>query len=169
MASLLGKILLLIILIYFSSTLITADDPWIFLDGANFAFHELGHLLFIPFGQTAHFLGGTFFQLLIPISIGIYFFFQRSYTGVAFCIFWIGDNLINIGRYFRDARALLLPIHGGGIHDWNWLLFKWNLLEYDLRIGSVVHQLGSLFLVISIMLLVLLIGYELSSFKTKSV
>jgi hypothetical protein len=41
-----------------------------------------------------------------------------------------------------DARAMMLPLVGGGDHDWNTILFRWNLLAYDTRIAAVVKTVG---------------------------
>jgi hypothetical protein len=35
-----------------------------------------------------------------------------------------------------DARQLKLPLVGGGDHDWNTILARWDLLQYDTRIAE---------------------------------
>jgi hypothetical protein len=35
-----------------------------------------------------------------------------------------------------------LPLVGGGIHDWNFLLGKWRILKYDHTIANIVFTLG---------------------------
>jgi hypothetical protein len=37
---------------------------------------------------------------------------------------------------------MVLPLVGGGIHDWNFLLGKWRILRYDRAIANVVFTLG---------------------------
>ncbi len=36
------------------------------LDGANFVFHEGGHVLVVPFGQFLHVVGGSLTQVASP-------------------------------------------------------------------------------------------------------
>lgn len=150
---LVGKIVLLSTIIYFSHTLLASPNPWILLDAANLAIHEAGHLLFIFFGDTVQFLAGTLIQLFIPFLFLLYFIYKRSVAGTGFCLFWIGDNLINIGWYMKDARTMQIPLVGGGIHDWNWLFTKWGVLAYDQQIGSAIHTLGAIFITVSILFL----------------
>ena len=55
----------LALLIYLRSA-----DGWIpVLDSLNLVFHEAGHPLFSPFGETLHILGGTLMQLLVPALV----------------------------------------------------------------------------------------------------
>jgi hypothetical protein len=49
---------------------------------------------------------------------------------------------LNIARYMADARALELPLVGGGDHDWNTIFTRWNVLSYDTEIAGVVRFIG---------------------------
>jgi len=102
---------------------------WVFIDFANLAFHEAGHLFFSFLGSTMHYLGGTLAQLLVP-GLLIYHFLvrQRQPIGAAFCVWWVGQSLVNISVYMADARELALPLVGGGDHDWNELFFRFGAL-----------------------------------------
>jgi hypothetical protein len=40
------------------------------------------------------------------------------------------------------ARALQLPLVGGGDHDWNTILSRWRLLAYDAQIAGIVKTVG---------------------------
>ena len=94
------------LLAWWTLRLITAST-WIFLDFVNLAFHEAGHLVFSFLGATMHFLGGTLGQLLVPGLLMIHFLFrQQQPLGAAFCLWWFGQNFINISVYMADARAL---------------------------------------------------------------
>ena len=159
--SVVAKLTFLIVIGYFSFKLILSPDPWIFIDYANLGIHEAGHLIFSPFGVVTSFLGGTIFQLLVPLLCLIHFIWKKSNYGISFCLFWIGDNIINVGRYIVDARSMQLPLFGGGIHDWNWLLGRWGLLHLDIQIGNFVHQLGVAVLAISMAYMVILILIEI--------
>ncbi len=154
---LVGKSVIAILLINFSSVLIFSQDPWIFLDGVNLLIHEFGHLAFAFGGETIGILGGTLMQLIVPSLFLIYYLKRTDFFSSSFCIFWIGDNFINISRYIRDARSMALPLVGGGEHDWNILLTKWGLLENDIQIGNFFYGLGTILLIVSIMLIVLIL------------
>ena len=139
-----GKYIVIAIMAIFFIIMVLQRKSWCFLDYTNLPLHEFGHLLFRPFGDTMHFLGGTFGQLLFPLGILIYFVVKRQQLGAAFCLFWFGENLLNISKYVSDARAMSLPLVGGGIHDWNHLLGKWRLLRHDERIGNALFVIGAI-------------------------
>ncbi len=130
-------------------------QPHIILDYANFIIHEAGHPLFSGFGELMHMLGGTILQLLVPIIFAVFFILREEFFSFGFCIFWIGDNLINVSVYIGDARKMILPIVGDG-HDWNWILNYLNLLDKDLLIARWVYFLGSVFIVLSLLFLLML-------------
>jgi hypothetical protein len=121
---------------------------FLFLDFANLAIHEVGHPLFGIFGSESGFgytlmiLGGTLFELLVPLGCAIYFFLRRESAGVAFSAFWFFENFLYIGTYMADARALALPLVGSGDHDWQILFTQWNLLPHDQQIGHATRTLG---------------------------
>ena len=124
---------------------LTATSSWIFLDFVNLAFHEAGHLVFSFLGTTVHYLGGTLGQLLVPGLLLFHFLFrQQQPLGAAFCLWWFGQNLINISVYMADARELALPLVGGGDHDWNELFFRFGLLGQDSvqRVSGATRLLG---------------------------
>jgi len=63
--------------------------------------------------------------------------------GVAAAVIWFFENWLNIARYLSDARAMELPLVGGGDHDWNTILGRWGLLAYDLRIAQIIRFLAA--------------------------
>lgn len=119
-------------------------DGWMpFLDGVNLVFHEAGHPLFGLFGgETLALLGGTLMQVLVPLLLAGHFLVRREALGVALGLQWAGQNLLNIARYMADARALQLPLVGGGEHDWSELLVRWGRLEEDTLWAGRVGGLG---------------------------
>lgn len=120
---------LLALLGYWTIRFTVAAQPGCPLDLVNLAFHEAGHLFLIPFGETAHFLGGTLGQLAVPAGLAGYFLVKRRQPfAAAVCVWWAGENLINIAVYMADARALQLDLVGGGEHDWNTLFYQFGLL-----------------------------------------
>jgi len=63
-------------------------------------------------------MGGTLFELIVPLACAIYFFFRREPTGTAFCAFWFFENFLYIGAYMADARAQQLPLVTVGDSDY---------------------------------------------------
>ncbi len=133
---------------------VCARDVASFLDRVDLIPHEAGHLLFGFLGEFIGVLGGTIGQLLVPVGITIYFISQRQYFSSSVTVFWIGQNMFNISVYIKDASVMELPLvnigGGEGIHDWNYILLKLNVLAYDQRIGQVVYALGVLLIVVSV-------------------
>jgi len=118
--------------------LIVAYD-YHFLDGVNLAFHEAGHLFFGLGGRTLHFLGGTLGQLFFPVACGLHFLRRGQSVEAAICWIWLAESLMNVARYLADAEAQVLPLVGGHVHDWHWLLLRAGLLEHCESLGSALH------------------------------
>jgi len=134
---------------------------WNLVRGANLIFHEAGHVVFWPFGRFLMVLGGTILQLLIPVICLLTFHFkEKDKLGFAFCLWWLGTNLMDVGVYAADARALRLFLITGGTgqevegHDWEYLLGRLNLLEHDLLIGGTFYLLGKALLVAGLVYLI---------------
>ena len=121
-----------------------------FIDGANLLFHEAGHLFLGFFGETIHFLGGTIGQLFFPVACAVHFLKDEKIFEACLMGIWLAESLMNTARYLGDAVAQLLPLVGGHIHDWTWLLSRWGLLEHcdsiarGLHVVAVVIALASL-------------------------
>jgi hypothetical protein len=127
-----------------------SQDGFLFPDHANLAFHEFGHIFFGLFGSMIGFWGGTLMQLGVPLGILIYFLMKKERAGVFFCLFWFGENMLNIAVYMHDARSLALPLVGGGEHDWNVILGHMKLLRHDQSIAAAVRDCGWFIMVASI-------------------
>lgn len=114
-----------------------------FLDGVNLFLHEAGHVIFGGFGQTLQFLGGTLGQLAFPILF-VGYFWRRGQRFEAFVVMlWVAESLMYTAEYLGDARRMALPLVGGGIHDWNWLLTRWGLLDQAEGLGAFIHFVAS--------------------------
>lgn len=123
--------------------LMTDEDGFlIFLDHANLAFHEAGHLFFGILGSTLGLYGGTLGQLVFPVAVTFSFWKQGKPVGCAFGAVWFFQNFLNIARYLADARAQQLPLVGGGEHDWTNILGRWGVLAYDMKIAAVISAIG---------------------------
>ncbi|RKZ31104.1 hypothetical protein DRQ33_07325 [bacterium] len=109
----------------------------------NLGIHECGHFAFIWMGQFLYMAGGTILQLLVPIvSIGM-FYKQSDFFAIAVCFGWLSTNFFDVATYVADARDMSLPLvspFGAEImHDWNYLLGRMHLLQYDATIAFLVR------------------------------
>ena len=123
---------------------ILRPEGWSFLDGVDVIFHEAGHVLFRPFGDTWYLLGGSVFQVLLPAALAGVFYWRGERVSAAVVLLWAAQNLGYVSVYIADARARALPLLGDDpdAHDWWQLLGGWNLLAQDLLLGRVVWLAG---------------------------
>jgi len=128
----------------FLALVLGSESGWVpLLDGVNLLFHEAGHPLFGLLGwEPLTILGGTFLQLLVPLLVLGSFWLRREVPGTAAAGIWACENVLNIARYVADARAQVLPLVGGGEHDWTALLGRWGLLAQDQAIARGLQALG---------------------------
>jgi hypothetical protein len=121
-----------------------ASEPgfMVILDHANLLFHEAGHPLVGLFSSRLETYGGTLGQLTFPVLLAISFWRKRQTLSCAASVIWFFENWLNIARYMADARALELPLVGGGDHDWNTIFSRWHWLSYDTQIAGAVKWLG---------------------------
>jgi len=112
------------------------------LDSANLAFHEAGHPILGLLGPTLGLYGGTLMQLAVPLLVVGSFWRQRHAASVAVTGVWFFENLLNVARYMADARVRILPLAGGGEHDWFHIFLRWGVLDLDTTIAAVVRGLG---------------------------
>ncbi len=105
--------------------------------------HEGGHFLFILFGQTLYTLGGSFWQITFPLLWFIIAARQRSRVA-PFALFWVGENMMDVSLYIRDAAYRALPLLGGHSsgHDWVRLLTTWGAMESSESIADAVYFIG---------------------------
>jgi hypothetical protein len=108
----------------------------VLLDHANLLFHEAGHPIVGVFSTRLEPYGGTIGQLVFPMLLMVSFWRSGQAPGLAAASIWFSENWLNIGRYLADARAMELPLVGGGDHDWNTILSRWGLLRHDVQIAA---------------------------------
>ena len=127
----------------FLALLFASEPGFVFgLDHANLLFHEAGHPFVGLFSNRLETYGGTMGQLTFPVVLAISFWRQGEALAFAASVIWFFENFLNIARYMADARALQLPLLGGGDHDWNTIFTRWNVLQYDLDIAGTVKFIG---------------------------
>jgi hypothetical protein len=116
--------------------------------GLNLGIHEFGHLIFSPFGEFINILGGTIVQLLVPVY-GVYNFIkQNDFFSAVLCFGWLSTNYYDVATYSADARSMSLPLvspFGSSVyHDWNYILTRLNILQWDAHIGFLFRVCGFL-------------------------
>ena len=136
------------------------SDYWqeSFMHGINLPFHEAGHLIFSPFGEFMTVLGGSLFQVLMPlICAGTFLLKNRDPFGTSVGIWWAAQSLMDVSPYINDARDLELVLLGGvtgrdveDYHDWERILRWLNLLPYDHRIAAWAKGLGSAAMILAL-------------------
>ena len=136
------------VMTYFIYSAITYTK-WHFLDGVDLLIHEAGHIVFMPFGEFISIAGGSILQILMTSAFVIYFLKKDELYSSSFAMFWVGQNLINISVYMKDAIEMKLPLIGGEIHDWNFIFTHLNLLSSSKLLGSLTYFLGFIIIVLA--------------------
>jgi hypothetical protein len=117
-----------------------------FLHKIILPFHEFGHVLFMPFGRFMAILGGSLFQVLMPLGLMLAFIFkQRDTFGASAMLWWSGQSLVDLSPYIRDAQTRSLPLVGGGgeeSHDWGNLLTMLGWLDHSIAISRLCFAAG---------------------------
>ena len=136
------------------------SDYWqeSFLHNINLPFHEAGHLIFAPFGEFMHVLGGSLFQILMPlICAGAFLLKNRDPFGASVGLWWAAQSLMDVSPYINDARDLEMVLLGGvtgrdvdDYHDWERILRWLNLLPYDHTIAAWAKGIGNVGMVLAL-------------------
>jgi hypothetical protein len=132
----------------------------------DFGIHELGHILFMFFGEFMHILGGSLFQVIFPVFWMIALSLKHWYFAASLCLVWIGFNLYDVATYAADARAQALPLATlssdyESAHDWYQLLSRLGKLESDLALATTLRIFGAISVIIGLGLGLVLIGFML--------
>ena len=119
------------------------ENYFSFLDFVNLAFHEAGHVFLSMFPRFIQFAGGTLSQLTVPVICLVHLKRRGANLGWQLCLFWLGENLLNISIYMGDAIRQELPLVGGGEHDWTYLLTELGLIAHTTGAAKAVFFAGS--------------------------
>lgn len=149
-----------IIISFYFLTCISKTMNWHFIDNVNLIFHEAGHTIFFFLGQTFRVFAGSWFQVLLPLCISIYFFFTQQFVSGSVSMMWTGQNLISVSVYIRDSIVMQLPLLGGdsSIHDWNYLLSQFDLLKYTYTIADTTFYAGAIIIISGIIMAVMFVS-----------
>jgi hypothetical protein len=115
--------------------------------------HEFGHVLFRPFGEFMHLLGGSLFQVGLPLVFGgIFLVKNRDPYSAAVMLWWSAVAVMDVAPYVYDAQQpqhVLLTGRTGenGAHDFIDILGDLGLLTRAQAVGYGVHRGGLVMLV----------------------
>jgi hypothetical protein len=124
--------------------------PLGFLYGAMVPFHEVGHMLFRPFGEFMHNAGGSLAQFLMPLAFGAYFVhWRRDNLAGWLMLWWEGMQWVSLAPYCYDAKEpsmILLTGRTGdtGGHDYIDMLGDLGLLARAHEVAAVMKWIGIL-------------------------
>ena len=110
--------------------------------------HEFGHILFWPFGEFLHLLGGSLFQAGLPLIFGgIFLVRSRDPFAAAVMLWWCAVAVMDIAPYMYDAQMpqhVLLTGRTGdtGAHDFIDVLGDLGLLHRAQAVGRFTHGFG---------------------------
>jgi hypothetical protein len=123
-----------------------------FLHSVNLPFHEYGHVMFSPFGTFWMFLGGSLFQIVLPLlPLAAFMVLQRDNFAASIMLWWSGQNLLDVAPYIADAPLRAIPLINGNdaTHDWWNLLTMSDALEQAPVYANVCFTLGVLVILLS--------------------
>lgn len=114
------------------------------LHGFILVVHEAGHIFMGPLGRFFMFLGGTLWQIVVPVLICLYFALTGQRFSAAITLFLVGFAFVDAAVYIEDARARALPLitFDRNTHDWWNLLRMLDLLEYDRALARLFYLEG---------------------------
>lgn len=130
------------------------------IDTIDLFIHEAGHLVFRIFGQVLYFMGGSLFQIIIPVVTAVVFG-RNNLRSLMFTLYWTGQSMVNVSIYIGDApyqQLQLLSRHASD--DWHWLMVELNLMDDIEAIASVVNVLGIFTCVVGIGVGMFFIGMD---------
>ncbi|MDZ7680426.1 MAG: hypothetical protein U5J63_01640 [Fodinibius sp.] len=120
-----------------------------FVDNFLLIAHEAGHTFFRIFGSRfITILGGSLFQIILPLLIVAFCWVNRKHIGLQFSLGLAGYSWLDVAAYAADGSARQLPLIGGlgkEAHDWYNLLVRMDALQSDVTIGVTFMGIGIFF------------------------
>ncbi len=122
--------------------------------------HEAGHVLFIPLGRFMSVLGGSLFQVLLPLILMGAFVFglggsRRDNFAAALMLWWAAVAIIDVAPYIWDAFDPKMMLLGGATgaesdgHDWQNILGDLGLIKRAHLIAGIAHTLGLMVMLVA--------------------
>lgn len=146
-----ARVALLVAIAFWWSSMAIHGIDWEVIGGSfmhniNLAFHEFGHVFFSPFGTLMMFLGGSLFQVLLPlIPLAVFSFQQHDNFSAALMLAWCGQSFIDVAPYIRDAKYRALPLVGGATevnHDWGNILTMLDAVQSCYTLAKISFGIG---------------------------
>jgi hypothetical protein len=146
------KWLVSFIILLLGGYLVYTRGHYTYLDNFDLIIHEAGHVILQWFGETIYFLGGCIMQIIVPSLLIIFCFYNRLIKSLQFSFALLGQNFINISVYAGDAQTKSLHLFGppGAKHDWNFILTKYNILDWDSDIAMAFMVLAVISFLVAI-------------------
>jgi len=153
----LGRIALLTVVAGWGVSIVFGrmTDPPSVLHLTVILFHEAGHVLFAPFGETLRVAGGTLGQLLVPLACVVALQRRGDNFGAAIASAWLALSLVDASVYAYDAFDPVLPLIGGGtgsdsFHDFVFLFERSGQLAHARGWAVLMKVVGALALSVSL-------------------
>jgi hypothetical protein len=130
---------------YYTYTTIANPMGHFFIHSVNTVIHEAGHWIFSITPWLLYVAGGSILQIVVPVVFAVYFFLRRQVRAGSYVMFWVANNLADVGVYIGDANKLVLPLLGGGdstSHDWHNILGYMGWINQAEEIHSVFKFLA---------------------------
>lgn len=109
----------------------------------DLGFHELGHLLTYPFPDVVTAMMGSVTQVMVPLGIALYFLLlRRERLGGGLCLAWAATSAQNASVYIADAPVQALPLLGEGMHDWAFVLGRFDAIDGAATVAAIVKGFG---------------------------
>ncbi len=125
------------------------------MDNLTLIIHEAGHTILGIFGwRLLTILGGTLFQILLPLLVFIFGWLNRKTITTQLALFWLGFSWLDTSAYCADASLRQLPLVGNlpkSAHDFFNILNSLNLLEHYRAIAWSLYAFGVLILITAIL------------------
>lgn len=141
-----------------------------FLHAVNLPFHEFGHILFMPLGTFMMFLGGSLFQILLPlICMCVFVFKQRDTFAGSITLWWCGQNFIDVSPYIADAQYRVLPLIGGAgedSHDWGNILTTLDALDNTQAVANCSFGIGVILIIVALIWGVIILKEQWKNINT---
>ncbi len=144
-----------------------SNNPFLFTHHLHLPIHEAGHMVFLPFGEFMHFLGGSAFQVMFPAFFTGSFILRRDFFAAAITLLWIGDSLIDVSFYVADAYRQELPLIGGE-HDWAVLLGMLDMTHHADFLGGLTWWAGALTMLSGFVMALLIANHQAGWVKIKA-
>jgi hypothetical protein len=137
----------------YAKDIATAEINGSFIHNVILTVHEAGHVLFIPLGRFMTVLGGSLFQVLMPLILMGAFILgmggsRRDNFAASLMLWWAAVAIIDVAPYIWDAFDPKMMLLGGGTgaesdgHDWQNILGDLGLIKRAHLIAGIAHKLG---------------------------